>query len=129
MITQSLNIIVGTLSEIFALSIMFYDLFLSFYMNREFTKGRLHRASTAIVRNCFSAKDDKWCTMRLCIFTFILFVLGIILSSWCPTHAMASSKPEAQPRYIYIITHRPKKHRIITITRRPVKLTEIYLKN
>lgn len=68
--------------------------------------------------------------MRPNVLIAILFALGIILSSWCPENAMAL--PNADPRKIvYIITHRPKKrkkHRVITITRKPARITEIYLR-
>lgn len=69
--------------------------------------------------------------MRPCTIISVLLVLEIVLAFWCfPTRVVSSHPAENKPRLIYIITHRPtKKQHRVTVTRKPVRLTEIHLKN
>lgn len=110
-----------------------HGLFSLFYEPRSYKKPECDAAPRQSLKNPDREKGETITVtnMRPNVLIAILFAFGIILSSWCPENAMAL--PDADPRKIvYIITHRPKKkkkkHRVITITRKPTRITEIYLR-
>lgn len=114
------------LSKAFARSIVFftapiiygYCILVPFFTNYEVTKDRYDAYQWQSFETASLGNNNRR-NMRPNVLISILLILGLVLFFWCPSNGMALANPR---RRIYIITHRPRRHR------HRVKITNIYLR-